>query len=55
MEKIMLELHLDQRFQRFLIKNPVKAFFHRCKEKTFNQGWILSLAFASEIGLSTIF
>ena len=51
----MLKLHLDQRFQRFLIMNLIKVFFHQRKEKTFSRGWFLSLAIVREIRLSIIF
>lgn len=55
MEKIMIKLHLDQRFRRFLIMNLIMVAFHRRKEKTFSRGKSLSLAFAHEIRLSIIF
>ena len=55
MEKIMLKLHLDQRFQRFLIMSLIRVAFHQRKEKTFSRGRFLNLAFARGNRLSIIF
>lgn len=51
----MLKLHLDQRFQRFLIMSLILVFFHQRKEKIFSRGRFSSLAFAHEISLFIIF